>query len=164
MQISAETPRPGGSLMPTGSLHSSPAPPTPDPPQQARAPAPPPGPALQPRVSPPLSAPRGNLSPHPARGWRPGPPHPCPRLRGAGVQPPPPSPKRGDVPAGAASPPQRPASLAGPRRRQSVIRGRGKLSEPPFPGPFSGKRAPCPSPTGPPRLRPWCQDCPEKPP
>lgn len=68
---------------------------------------------------------------------------PAPR---PGVQPSPQPPGRGEVPARLASPPQGPASPAGPRRRQRVIRG-GEALRIPLPGvpsPTSEPLAPAP--------------------
>jgi hypothetical protein len=132
--------------MPTGSLHSFP---THTPTLLAKSGDQPHRPALPrlPRVSPRPSAPRVDLSPHQVRGWRPGPPPPCPRRRGWGRR----CPLlgcRGGARCTSARllPPGDPPGPTGPRRRQRVTRGRGKLSEPRSLDPLPSKWAPLPRP------------------
>lgn len=106
---------PGAHGLPPFILRPTPGPPAPESPSTSRPP--PPALPLRPGVSPLPSAPRGSLSPRRARGWRRGPPHPCPRHRAPGVQPSPRPPRRGEVLVRPASPPQglSPA-LRGPAR------------------------------------------------
>ncbi|XP_043773097.1 formin-like protein 14 [Cervus elaphus] len=68
------------------------------------------------RISPRLSTPCGNLSPHRARGWQSGPPHPLSSApRPGGVQRSPPPPRRSQVPTRASSlPPETRQPPSGP--------------------------------------------------